>query len=155
MKKPKKSEKLLLDEIATAARNLKVIQRNLSPGQVIALYRRQLGMSQRDLAKRAKIPQASLSGIESGHIQPNTKTWEKIANALNADLLITFTPRQKLETFKKERALTVAKKKIEYLRGTMSLEKQEPDNELLKELLEEEVKSLLYASNSKLWKEEI
>ena len=80
MKKPKKSEKLLLNEISTAAKNLGAIQRNLSPGQLIALYRKQLGMSQRDLAKRANIPQASISGIESGGLQPNTKTWEKIAS---------------------------------------------------------------------------
>lgn len=155
MKPPKKSEELLFDEISTTAKALKSTQRNLLPGQMLALYRKLLGMSQRDLAKRAKIPQASISGIESGRLQANVKSWEKIANALNADLLVTLVPRKGPELFRKEQAETIAKKKMEYLRGTMSLEKQEPDNKLLYKLLEDEVKSLLNFSNPQLWKDEI
>ena len=155
MKPPKKSEELLFDEISATAKALKSIQRNLLPGQMLALYRKLLGMSQRDLAKRAKIPQASISGIESGRLQPNVKSWEKIANALNADVLVTLVPRKDPELFREEQARMIAKKKMEYLRGTMSLEKQEPDNKLLYKLTEDEVKSLLNFSNSQLWKDEI
>lgn len=155
MKAPKKSEELLFDEISTAAKTLMSVQRNLLPGQMLALYRKILGMSQRELAQRAKIPQASISGIESGRLQPNIKSWEKIASALNADLLVALVPRKAPELFREEQARMIAKKKMEYLRGTMSLEKQEPDNKLLDKLIEDEVKSLLNFSNSQLWKDEI
>jgi hypothetical protein len=37
----------------------------------------------------------------------------------------------------------------------MSLEKQEPNRELLKELIDEEVKNLLDSTTSKLWEEEL
>lgn len=46
-----------------------------------------------------------------------------------------------------------AEQKIRYLHGTMSLEKQSPNQKLLKELLDDEIKSLLDSSGSTLWEE--
>ncbi|MGA8163489.1 MAG: hypothetical protein WB791_00500 [Waddliaceae bacterium] len=57
MTKPKKSEKLLLEKIANSAQALQQQQRGLGIGQLISLIRGQLRMSQRALAKRAKVPQ--------------------------------------------------------------------------------------------------
>lgn len=155
MKKPKKSEKLLLDNIVKSAHDLQQQQRGLEIGQLIALIRGQLGMSQRALAKRAKIPQSTVSKVESGALKPNVATLQKILNSIDCDLLITPVQRNNPDETRKKQALKKARKKVQYLRGTMSLEKQEPNQELLKELIDEEVKNLLDSMTSKLWDEEL
>ena len=155
MTKPKKSEKLLLEKIAKSAHALQQQQRGLEIGQLISLIRRQLRMSQRALAKRAKVPQSTVSKIESGILKPNVATLQKILNSIDCDLLITAVQRNNPETTRKNQALKKARKKIQYLQGTMSLEKQEPNQELLKELIDEEVKNLLNSTGSKLWEEEL
>lgn len=151
MKKPKKTEKLLLEEIASAGKALHKHQRGLEIGQLILIIRSQLGMSQRALATRAEVPQAMISRIESGLLQPNVATLRKIMDALACDLLITAVPRDDIEMIRRNQARLKAEKKIRYLHGTMSLEKQEPNQKLLKELVEEEIKILLDSSGSKLW----
>lgn len=149
MRKPKKSEKLFLEDIFVAAKILQHQQRSLEIGLLISLIREQLLMSQRSLAKRAEVPQSTISRIESGSLQPNMSTLLKIMGAMDCDLLITAIPRCGLETTKKNQAHVKAEKKIRYLRGTMSLEKQEPDQRLLKELIDDEVKIQLTSSH--LW----
>lgn len=155
MKEPRKSEKLLLEGIANSARALLQQQRGLEIGQLITLIRGQLRMSQRALARRAKIPQSTISKIESGRLQPNVSTLRKILNSVECDLLITAIPRESLETIQKNQAITKAKRKIQYLQGTMSLEKQEPDQEMLRELINDEIKDLLESSGTELWEEEL
>lgn len=155
MIKPKKSEKLLLEKITNSAQALQQQQRGLEIGQLISLIRSQLMMSQRTLAKRAKVPQSTISKIESGLIKPNVATLEKILNSIDCDLLITAVQRHNPETTRRNQATRKARKKILYLQGTMSLERQEPNQEFLKELIEEEVKNLLDSKASKLWEEEI
>lgn len=155
MKKPKKSEKLLLEDIFVAAKALQQQQRGLGIGHLIALIRGQLGMSQRVLAKRAGVPQSTISRIESENLQPNISTLEKIMGAMECDLLILATPKTDLESIRRNQAIVKAKKKIRYLRGTMSLEKQEPDEKIFRELIEDEVKNLLASPGSHLWEEEL
>ncbi len=155
MKKPKVSEKLLLEEIANSAQVLLQQQRGLEIGQLIALIRGQLSMSQRALARRAKVPQSTISKIESGRLQPNVSTLQKILNSMECDLLLTAVPREGLETIRRNQAMAKAKRKIQYLRGTMSLEKQEPDQVLLRELIKEEMKDLLESMGPKLWEDEL
>lgn len=153
MRKAKKSEKLLLEQIADSAQSLAQQQRDLSIGQLIALIRVQLSMSQRALSRRARVPQATVSKIESGRQQPTISTLNRILGALECDLLITAVPRVTLQETKRSQAVNKAKKRIEYLEGTMSLEKQTPDQRLLREMIEEEAKRLLDSSGPELWDE--
>lgn len=153
MAKPKKSEKLFLEEIFLAGKTLQKKLRGLSVGRLIPLIRRQLGMSQRSLAARALIQQSSIGRIESEHLDPNVSTLKKIVEAMGCDLVITIVPRTDLDTTRKNQAKRKAEQKISYLHGTMSLEKQAPNQKLLKELLDEEVKNLLDSSGSALWDE--
>jgi transcriptional regulator with XRE-family HTH domain len=155
VKKAKKSEKLLLKQIAESACLLAEHQRGLSIGQLIALIRSQLAISQRAVAKRAGVPQATISKIESGRQEPTISTLNKILDALRCDLLITAVPRTSLDEIRLAQAKKKAKEKIEYLKGTMSLEKQIPNQIFLEEMIEEEVKRLLDSSSSELWDEEI
>jgi len=153
MAKPKKSEKLFLEGIFLTGKALQKKLRGLSAGQLIPLIRKQLQMSQRTLAKRAAMQQSSIARIESGRLDPNISTLKKIADAMGCDLIITIVPRSDLETMRENQAKTKAEQKIRYLHGTMSLEKQAPNQKLLKELLDEEVKNLLDSSGSALWDE--
>ncbi len=155
MTKPKKSEKLLLEKIAYSAHSLQRQQRGLEIGQLIALIRGQLRMSQRALAKRAKIPQSTVSKIESGQQQANVSTLEKILRAMDCDLLISAVLQNNPETTRRNQAEKKARKKVQYLQGTMSLEKQDPSQELLNELIDDEVKNLLGSTTSKLWDDEL
>lgn len=155
MKKPKHSEKLLLDEIACSACDLRQKQRGLEIGQLIALIRNQLRMSQRALAKRAKVPQSTISNIESGRLQPNISTLKKVLNSMECDLLISVLPREELEVTRRNQAEAKAKRSIQYLEGTMSLEAQKPDNGLLQELIKEKIKNLLDSSGPELWEDDL
>jgi len=155
MKKAKKSEKILVKQIESSALSLAKNQRGLSIGQLIALIRGQLLMSQRALAKRAGVPQATISKIESGRQKPTIPTLNRILDALECDLLVTAVPRFGVEETRHRQAVKKAEKRIEYLEGTMSLEKQTPDQSLLKELVEEETKKLLDSSGKGLWGEEL
>jgi len=151
MKKGKKSEKLLLEQIVDAGRTLLQNQRGLGIGQLIALIRKQLTMSQRALAKRSGVPQSTISKIESEYLQPNVSTLHKILSSLGCNLLITAVPRISFEEIRQRQATTKAKKRVEYLQGTMSLEKQTPNKNLLKEMIAEETKKLLESSSPDLW----
>ena len=155
MKKPKKTEKLLLEQIVGSAKDLLKHQRGLEIGQLIALFRGQLIMSQRALARRANVPQSTISKIESGRLKPNVSTLQKILSALECDLLISVIPREGIEVIRRNQAIAKAKRKIRYLQGTMSLEMQEPDQELLKELIHDEMKDLLESSGPELWEDEL
>lgn len=154
MKKPKPSEKLLLGEIARSAYNLRQKQRGLEIGQLIALTRSQLSMSQRALAKRAKVPQSTISSVESGRLQPNISTLKKILNSIECDLLISILPREEFETTRRKQAKAKAIRSIQYLEGTMNLEAQKPDAGLLRELLKEKTEKLLDSSGPELWEDD-
>lgn len=151
--KPKKSEKIFLEDIFLSGKELQKKLHSLTVGQLIPLIRSQLRMSQRALAARATMQQSSIARIESGHLDPNISTLKKIVNAMACDLVITIVPKSDLETMRKNQAKIKAEQKICYLHGTMSLEKQAPSQKLLKELLDEEVKNLLDSSSSALWDE--
>jgi len=110
-------------------------------------------MSQTALARRAEVPQSTISKIESGSIHPNVSTLEKLFSALGCQLLISAIPRQSFESILRKQAELKVREKVEYLRGTMSLEAQEPDEQFLRELINEEIAILLGSPGSNLWEE--
>ena len=44
-------------------------------------------------------------------------------------------------------------RRVQYLKGTMNLEDQQPDSTFIQELLKQEEESLLKGPNSQLWEE--
>ncbi|HRW58564.1 MAG TPA: helix-turn-helix domain-containing protein [Chlamydiales bacterium] len=155
MKKPKRSEKLFLEESVELSRRLQKQLHGLLIGELISLMRHQLGMSQRVLARRANVPQSTISNIESGRLQSNFSIIQRILNAMECDLLISVVPREKLENIRKKQAEIKAGKMIRYLEGTMSLEEQNPDKSLMNELFEEKVNRLLDSYGPELWEEDL
>ena len=149
----KKSEKLFLEEIFSCIKDLNNVQKKVSIGQLLALIRRQLKISQRILAKRAKVPQSTISRIESGHLWTNIITLRKIFDALSCDLFVIARPRENLDSIRRKQARIKAEKKVRYLQGTMALEKQELDPKMFSELIEKEEKKLLNSPGFELWED--
>ena len=153
MKKPSIREKLLLEDISKAANTLQYAMRGLSIGELVKLIRNQLKMSQGILAKRAGVPQSTISRVEKNMQEPALSTLTKILKALSCELVIAPMLKESIDDIRQKQAKRLAEKHVKYLRGTMSLEKQEPDSRLLKELIEKEKEELLQQSGTRLWKE--
>lgn len=59
-------------------------------GASIKEIRTKAGISQQDLATKAGVSQTALSQIENGVKSPNTKTLEKICEALNTPIALIY-----------------------------------------------------------------
>lgn len=153
MKPLSPSEKLLIEEVSGAAQNLKVAVRGLAIGELIKLIRTQLGMSQAFLAQRAGVPQSTVSRIEKGQHDLSLSTLQKILIALSCDLVMAPVLQEPIEIMRRKQAKKVAQKRVRYLKGTMNMEEQQPDDRFIEELLKQEENQLLQGPNAKLWEE--
>lgn len=151
IKKPSKSEKLILNEIVGSAHKLKLSSRGLAIGEMILMIRNQLEMPQSVLAKLSKVPQSTISRVEASKITPNLSTLQKILCSLSCELIMAPVLTESIDVIRRKQARRVAEKNIRYVQGTMSLEKQEPDKKLIHELIKEEEEALLRAPGNKLW----
>lgn len=146
------SEKLLIEEVRHAALETRVAVRGLSFGALLKHIRLQLGMSQKALAKRAGVPQSTISRIEKEK-DANLSTLNKISEAISCDLVIVPLLQDSIDTIRRQQARKMAEKHVRYLKGTMNLEDQQPDSRFMAELIKQEEESLLQGPNSKLWDE--
>lgn len=147
------SEKLFIEKMGKLACKMKIAMKGLSIGALIKSIRTQLKMSQKTLAKRAGIPQATVSRIEQGQRDVNLSTLHKIFNALECDIVLAPLLHDSIDNILRKQAKKIAKKQVEYLKGTMNLEAQHPDLKFLEHLLKQEEEKLLQGSNYKLWEE--
>ena len=153
MKSHSPAEKLLLEEVTKASLTAKIATRGLSIGALIKAVRLQLGMSQNVLAKRAKIPQPTVSRIEQGRRDVTVSTLIKICGAMFCDLVIVPVLQDSVDVIRRKQARKVAEKRTRYLKGTMNLEDQQPDSRFIEELTKQEEENLLHGSNARLWEE--
>lgn len=147
------SEHALIKEFTQVAQKMKMAGRGLPVGALIKLIRTQLRMSQKILAKRARVPQSTVSRIERGQGDANLSTLQKILNALSCDLVVAPVLRESIDTLRRRQARSVAERHVRYLKGTMSLEEQQPDSWFLEEVVKREEEQLLHSSGTKLWEE--
>lgn len=147
------SEKLLIEEIMQAAQKTRIAVRSLTVGALIKSIRVQLGMSQKLLAKRAGVPQSTISRIEQNERDANLSTLNKILSAISCDLVIVPLLQDSIDAIRRKQARKMAEKQVRYLKGTMNLENQQPDSRFIAELIKQEEERLLQGSNSKLWDE--
>lgn len=153
MKSFSPSEKLLIEEIMQAAQKTRVAVRGLTIGALIKSIRAQLGMSQKALAKRARVPQSTISRIEQEERDANLSTLNKILGAISCDLIIVPLLQDSVDAIRRKQARKMAEKQVRYLKGTMNLEDQQPDSRFIAELIKQEEERLLQGPNSKLWNE--
>jgi transcriptional regulator with XRE-family HTH domain len=120
-------------------------------GDWIRILRSYLRMTQVELAKRAKVAQSHLAAIESGKIDPQVGTLRRIFKAMSCDLSIQPRPARPLEEILRGRARSVALKRLKQTMGSMALEKQAPDPEAFRQLLEKRTNEILADKRGKLW----
>jgi len=153
MKPISPSERLLIEEVMLAARKTRIVVRGLAIGALIKSIRIQLGMFQGELAKRAGVPQSTVSRIEQGQRDTSLSTLHKILGALSCDLVIAPLLQDSIDAIRRKQARKIAEKQVRYLKGTMNLEDQQPDSRFIEELLKQEEERLLKDPNVNLWKE--
>jgi transcriptional regulator with XRE-family HTH domain len=61
-------------------------------GSAVRAARRRCGVSQAELARRAKTSQPSIARLEKGQVSPTVVSLDRIARALGAELVIDFEP---------------------------------------------------------------
>lgn len=153
MKPYSPSERLLIEEVMQASQKIKTAVRGLTIGALIKSIRLQLGMSQKVLAKRAGVPQSTVSRIEQEERDANLSTLNKILGAISCDLVIVPLLQNSLDAIRRRQARKMAEKQVHYLKGTMNLEDQQPDSRFIAELIKQEEERLLQGPNFKLWDE--
>lgn len=153
MKHLSSSEKLYLDEVSLAAKHLHQAVRKLHIGAFIKTIRKQLRMTQAILAKRAKLPQSTISRIEQEKIDATIPVLATIFEALSCELVVAPLLKESIDTICRKQARKIAERRVQYLRGTMNLEDQGPDKRLLEELIKKETEALLHNPGGNLWEE--
>lgn len=123
-----------------------------SHAEWIRTLRGYLRMTQAELAKRSKISQPHLAGIESGRIDPQLSTLRRIYDGLSCDLVMEPRPRKPLEEILRGRARSLALKRLKHTMGTMALEKQAPGRDVFKQLLEKRTDEILKDDRERLWR---
>lgn len=153
MKKQTVSKKLLIEEVRRASKKMKASMKGLSIGALTKAIRKQLGMSQEVLAKRAKVTQTTISRVEKAEKDISVSTLQKILRELSCELLLVPLLLESLDSIRRKQARKVAEKHMKYLKGTMNLEQQQPDPRFIQELLKQEEERLLQGSSIQLWEE--
>jgi len=145
------AERLRIDE---SLREIHALRGNLG---VISFYRwirdmrKRLHMSQKQLAKRAKMTQPQLSQIESGKAKITMESLEKIFAALFCEVMILPLALDDLESVVKKQAKLAAEKKLGSLMGSMALEEQLPASKYLEKKIEEVADDLIHSGTTKIW----
>lgn len=123
-----------------------------SHAEWIRILRNRLRMSQEELAKRAKMTQPHVAGIETGKIDPKVSTLRKIFRGLSCDLIITPRPQKPLDELLRGQARSLALKRLKRTMGTMALEGQAPEEDTFRHLLEMRTDEILHDHREHLWK---
>jgi predicted DNA-binding mobile mystery protein A len=119
----------------------------------IASIRTSLGMSRVALAKLLKVSQQSIDEYEKGEVSGSItlETLRRVADALDAELIVALVPRKSAADTLRARAESIAREEMHAVIHTMRLEDQEVESEATREEYEKLVTSLL-AKPRKLWR---
>jgi transcriptional regulator with XRE-family HTH domain len=79
----------------------------------IRILRQSLGMTQAQLAKLVDRTPRSIRMIENGEAYPRVTTLQKLADALNADLIISLVPKTGVSEFLNESSTQVEEKVVQ------------------------------------------
>lgn len=123
-------------------------------GDWIRMVRTSLRMSQADLAKRSGVSQPHLAGIETGKVDPRVSTLRRIFEALSCDLVIEPQPTRPLDQVLRDKARSIARKRLRQSMGTMALENQAPNAEVFKALLEQRTDEILSRKGERIWRDD-
>ena len=116
-------DQILLDEKTSALKAIKLPQPRTG---WIRTVRTALRMSQAELATILQMNQKSLHALETSEANSKIRleSLEKVANALDCDLVYAFVPRQSFEGRYRDRAHRIAEARIKRVANSMELENQ-------------------------------
>src|SRR3989338_2033328 len=100
------------------------LRKSLNFSDQIRALREFLGMTQAQLAKRAKQNSRLIRRLESGEVDPRLSSLQKTAAGLECELLIRFIPKQPVSKILHHHARQQAKAIVEQSQGTAALEEQ-------------------------------
>ena len=143
----------LLDRQLPALQAAANTLRSRPPKGWIAAIRTALGMSSLALAKLLKVSQPTIHEYEKGEVRGSITldTLGRVANALDAELIVALVPRKSVNATLRGRAQSIAREEMRAVITTMRLEDQEVEIEATHEEYEKLVTSLL-TSPRKLWR---
>lgn len=153
-KKPvEKIERLQLDRILTNIRNSTGFEK---PRQGwIKTIRENLGMTVKQLARRAGISPVRITEIERSEINGNLtfETFLKVARALNCRFVYTLVPEKSLQNIVEEQALKKATMDCKNVYHSMVLEDQAPDRSRMEDFIKIRAEEMLQKKISKIWED--
>ena len=122
----------------------------------IKAVREALGMTTAQLAQRLGVSQPRAVAIEKAETTNSItlETLQRAAHALDCELVYALVPRKPLETLAEERAIKIARKRMQATRHTMALEAQSVDQASEDAQLKAMAKRLLEKPGSALWDDE-
>ncbi len=142
-----------LDKRLNLLRNTDSLAR--PPRGWIKAIRESLGMTTAQLAERIDVSQPRAVAIEKAEIGGSITldSLERAAHALDCQLVYALVPRKPLEELVEERALLLAKQRLESTRHSMTLEAQNVENSDEQEQLKHMSQRLMEKAGAELWED--
>ncbi len=113
--------------------------------------REALGMTQKQLAKRANTTQQSIARLEKNEVSPSIDTLSKLANALECELVIGLIPKNNITKTVEEKAQKKAKNLVEQSTANAAMELQKPNESVIKLNISELKNDLIKNKRDLLW----
>lgn len=121
----------------------------------VRTLRKALGMTQKQLAERINGYQGDIAALENGaRGGVQISTLQKIAEALESELLVSFIPKEELAKLLEQKSLALAKKMVAMSSGNMAMELQKPNKEVIESEIKELKEEILKKKRSALWKKD-
>jgi predicted DNA-binding mobile mystery protein A len=143
----------LLDRQLPALQAAANTLRSRPPRGWIAAIRTALGMSSTALAKLHTVSQPTILEYEKGEMRGSItlQTLGRVADALDAELIVALIPRKSVAATLRARAESIARDEMRAVVHTMRLEDQEVEGQATREEYEKLVTSFL-TNPRKLWR---
>ena len=119
----------------------------------IKTIREALGLSARQLGKKAGLDQSRISRLETAEKDGNLKlsSLQKIARGFHMKFVYGFVPEEPLEQLVRAQAKKIALKRLKRLSETMRLEKQELSKEEQEKAMEDMIEKILVDQPKHFW----
>ena len=149
-----RTQKLRLRQLDEALQGWKDLRPRPEAGW-IRVIRESLGMTLSDLGRRVGLSFQALSQFEKAEREGTItlSTLRTVADALGCDLVYALVPRESLQASLEREAHRRARRMLDRVRHSMSLEAQDISEEEMESQLRELAEELLAGSWRKIWKE--
>jgi predicted DNA-binding mobile mystery protein A len=153
MTNPESAAAELLDRQLPALQAAASALRSRPPKGWIAAIRTALALPSTALARRLRVSHSTALEYEKGEVSGTItlQTLGRVADALDAELIVALVPRKSVEATLRARAESVAHEEMRAVINTMRLEDQEVEGDATREEYEKLVTSLLTFPR-KLWR---